>query len=482
MSFTSLPFFAFCAVVLILYWIVQRKEWQNIVLLAASLVFYGWIQPWYAILLGLSTTLDYFLARGMLRFRDRTRVLLYVSLFLNIGVLAFFKYFNFFNADLAARLGQLGLNGDIFLVSIVLPAGLSFYTLKKLGYILDVSRGTLKPVENFVDFAVFVAFFPQIISGPIDRAQKLMPQISSARVWKSDYFSSAWQLLLMGLFKKIVIADTVKSIVDRIFSLQAPSKLLVAISALGFTLQILADFSAYTDISRGVARLFGIETSENFHTPYLAMTPSEFWNRWHITLSSFLRDYIFFPLRRALIRKRSLPAWLVNAIPPLVTMFVSGIWHGAGWTYLVWGLYYGFLIVAYQQVPGGSAGIQGDMRPVGSKLACALWVGKLKNFLAWLLMFSLVVFGWLIFRAPSIEWLVKALFVFPWISTSQDFIVALFILSMLLAYSAPLLLKFGMDRYLSESSWWFAIYFALITIIIIVYINSSTPDFIYFQF
>ena len=467
MGFTSLTFFVFCLIVLILYWAIQRKEWQNIILLLASLIFYGWIQPWYAVLLGLSTTVDYFLARGMLQFRNRARIYLYVSLFLNIGVLAFFKYFNFFNADLAARLSQLGLNGDIFLVSIVLPAGLSFYTLKKLGYILDISHGTIKPVENFVDFALFVSFFPQIISGPIDRAQKIIPQLNSARIWKFDFFTSAWPLLLMGLFKKIVIADTVKSIVDRVFSLQAPSKLLVIVSALGFTLQILTDFSAYTDISRGVARLFGIETSENFLTPYLSLTPSEFWNRWHITLSSFLRDYIFFPLRRTLIRKRSLPGWLVNAIPPLVTMFVSGIWHGAGWTYLVWGLYYGFLIVAYQ-----TAGIQGDWK----------LNGKVKNFLAWLLMFSLIVFGWLIFRAPSIDWLAKALFLFPWVNSPQDFTVFLFILSMLIAYSLPLVLKLLMDRHLPENSWWFAIYFALITLLIVIYTNSSNPDFIYFQF
>jgi alginate O-acetyltransferase complex protein AlgI len=266
MSFTSLTFAAFCVAALAFYWLVQRKAWQNTILLAASYVFYGWIHPWYLILLGLSTLVDYFLANGMSRFRARTRIYLTLSLILNLGVLAFFKYYNFFNDVLAARLSLFGLNTDILLVSLALPAGLSFYTLKKLSYILDVSRGTLKPSENLVDFALYVSFFPQIISGPIDRPQKLFPQIETARRWQSNFFSSAWPLIVMGIFKKVVVADTIKSMVDRIFSLQAPSKLLVLAAALGFTLQILADFSAYTDISRGVARLFGFETSENFRT------------------------------------------------------------------------------------------------------------------------------------------------------------------------------------------------------------------------
>lgn len=467
MSFTSLTFAGFCLLVLLPYWLVRRKSWQNVILLAASLVFYGWIHPWYLVLLGLSTTADFFLARGIFRARERARLYLTLSLVLNLGVLAFFKYYNFFNDALATRLSLFGLSGDFFLVSLALPAGLSFYTLKKLSYILDVSRGTLKTTENFVDFALYVSFFPQIISGPLDRPQKLFPQIETVRRWKVEFFTSAWPLIVLGIFKKVVVADTIKSMVDRVFSLQAPSKLLVLAAALGFTLQILADFSAYTDISRGIARLFGFETSENFRAPYLALTPSDFWNRWHITLSSFLRDYIFFPLRRHLLRQRTWPAWWVNALPPLVTMFVSGLWHGAGWTYLVWGLYYGGLIVAYQ-----AAGIQGELKTSS----------RLKTGAAWLLMFSLIVFGWLIFRAPSITWLGKVLFTFPWISTTQDFTIILVILSMLLAYSLPLMVKFLLDRYAPESSWWQAGFYALLILAILIFTNSSNPDFIYFQF
>jgi D-alanyl-lipoteichoic acid acyltransferase DltB (MBOAT superfamily) len=418
-------------------------------------------------MLGLSTIADFILAQGMVRFRERKLLYLMLSLVLNLGVLAFFKYYNFFTSALIMRLIPFGINSDVFLVNIALPVGLSFYTLKKLSYILDVSHGTLRPVENIVDFALYVSFFPQIISGPIDRPQKLFPQIEKMRSWKSDYFSLAWPLIVMGIFKKVVIADTIKSIVDRVFSMQEPSKLMVLSAALGFSLQILADFSAYTDISRGVARLFGFETSENFRTPYLSLTPSEFWNRWHITLSNFLRDYVFFPLRRKLLRMRSLPAWLVNALPPLVTMFLSGLWHGAGWTYIAWGLYYGILIVAYQL-----AGIPGD------------WKIKslVKKIMAWLLMFSFIVFGWLLFRAPSITWIGNVLFVFPWINTTQDFIIILVILSMVMAYSLPLMAKLLLDRSVPESSWWQAIFYSGITLAIIIYTNSSNPDFIYFKF
>ena len=467
MSFTSLTFAVFCLLVLAAYWLFRQKNWQNTILLLAGYVFYGWIHPWYVILLGLATLWDYFIARQISLRKEKARALLAVSLVLNLGVLAFFKYYNFFNASLFSRLAGMGISADVLLASIALPAGLSFYTLKKLGYVLDVSRGTLKPVHNLLDFALYVSFFPQIISGPIDRPQKLLPQIESARAWKAENFTQAWPLILMGFLKKVVIADTVKSMVDRIFSLQQPGKLLVFAAALAFTLQILADFSAYTDISRGVARLFGFETAENFRAPYISLTPSEFWNRWHITLSSFLRDYIFFPLRRMLLRKRTLPAWLVNALPPLVTMFISGIWHGAGWTYLLWGVYYGVLIVIYQ-----AAGIQGDLKPSG----------RVQAFFAWLLMFGLIVFGWLIFRAPSLAWLYKVLFVFPWISTPQDGVIILVVLSMLAAYALPLFVKNMLDRYVSEFSWWHALFYAAITLAVIIFTNSSNPDFIYFQF
>ncbi len=467
MSFTSFEFLIFFLTVFVLYWLARERRWQNALLLLASFVFYGWVHPWYAFMLGASTLADYFIAHGMVTHPERKRGLLWLSLILNLGVLAFFKYFNFFSPALVSALDALGLSADPLLVRIILPAGLSFYTLKKLGYVLDVSKGTLQPTHTLLDFALYVSFFPQIVAGPIERPQKLLPQLEATRVWKWDNFTQAWPLVVMGLFKKVVIADSIKVIVDQVFSLNQPSGFLLLSASLGFTLQILADFSAYIDIARGIALLLGFETSENFNKPYLSLSPTDFWNRWHITLSTWLRDYIFFPTRRALMRARVRPPdWLVQAIPPLLTMFISGLWHGAGWTFVIWGLYYGVLIVGYQLI-----GLRGDWKPKS-----AWGIG-----LAWLVMFGFTVFGWAIFRAPSLTWLGQVMFQTPFIKGRDDLMVGLIALSMTFFYTLPLLIKWGLDRF-SKDSWLLAVYFALATAAIIMYINSSSPDFIYFQF
>ena len=243
--------------------------------------------------------------------------------------------------------------------------------------------------------------------------------------------------------------------------------LLVLAGSLAFTLQILADFSAYTDLARGTALLLGFETSENFRQPYLSLTPTDFWNRWHITLSTWLRDYIFFPVRRALLRSRvRLPEPLMISIPPLVTMFASGLWHGAGWTFVVWGLYYGALIAVYQLL-----GIRGDWRPATG------W----GRGLAWLLMFTLIVLGWAVFRAPSLTWLGQAIFATAFVRSPQDAMVALIALSMTFFYALPLWIKWGLDR-LPRESWLQAAYFAAAALVTVIYLNSASPDFIYFQF
>ena len=209
MSFASFAFILFLLCVFILHWLVRKREWQNGILLAASYLFYGWVTPSLALMLGVSTLLDFFLARGMAAKLKRKRLFMALSLVLNLGVLALFKYYNFFNEDLASFFTSMGMNGDFFLTRILFPAGLSFYTLKKLSYMIDVSRGTLKPTHTLMDFALYVSFFPQIIAGPIERPQKLLPQIESQRTWKAQFFYDAWPLIVMGFFKKIVIADNI---------------------------------------------------------------------------------------------------------------------------------------------------------------------------------------------------------------------------------------------------------------------------------
>lgn len=468
MNFTEYNFLIFFLIVFAVYWLLKRRQWQNLFLLAASYIFYGWVHPWYVVMLGLSTLADYALALGIVRDRARTKWYLAASLLVNLGVLGFFKYYNFFNDGLAQMLSGFGLHSDSLLIQVALPVGLSFYTLKKLAYVIDVARGTLEPTRDLAGFALFVSFFPQINSGPIDRAQKMLPQIQSERVWKAENFYAAWPLLVMGFFKKMVIANTITVAVDRVFSLKHPTILLMLVAALGFTLQILADFSAYTDLSRAIARLFGFETSENFDAPYLGLTPTEFWSRWHVTLSTWLRDYVFYPLRRALLRwKRPIPSWLVDSIPPIVTMLLSGIWHGASLTYPLWGLYFGVLIVIYQAL-----GMGGSWRP-------SHWWSRV---LAWLVMFSLLVISFLLFRAPSLSWLFTMLTSNSFLGSPDEMTMAVVTLIMIVGYASPLFIKMILDRTWKPDSTLHAAYYVAATLIMIIYLNSTSPDFIYFRY
>jgi alginate O-acetyltransferase complex protein AlgI len=468
MGFITYEFLVFFLAFLALYWLANNKSWKNLLLLLASIIFYGWLVPWHVIVLLLSILVDYFLALGIVRFKSRAHLLTTSGVLLNIGLLAFVKYYYSFNSPLAEWLNRAGLSGDIFLAKIVLPLGLSFYILKKIAYLVEVQRGTLQPTPDFIAFAAYVSFFPQVLSGPIDRPQKMLSQLESPRTWKSDHFYKAWHLLVMGLFKKIVIANTVKVLVDQIFLLEQPSKVLLFVGGLGFTLQILADFSSYTDISRGVSFLLGLGTTENFNHPYLSLTPGDFWNRWHISLSSWLRDYIFFPLRRALLKRRNIiPEFVIQSLPPLVTMFVSGLWHGVGWKFIIWGLYYGVLIVIYQSIASHAA-------PQPAR--------RLQIFFSWLMMFLLIVFGWLIFRAQSLSWLWNSLVNAPFYRTPQELTAGFVVLMMIAFYASLLIVKFLIDRYWATTANLQAIYYVCATLAIIVFMNSSSPDFIYFQF
>ncbi|MEW5941963.1 MAG: MBOAT family O-acyltransferase [Chloroflexota bacterium] len=464
MNFTAYEFLVFFLIVLAVYWLLRKHAWQNVFLLVASYVFYGWAHPWYAIMLGLSTLGDYGIALAIPK-SARKNAWLAASLALNLLVLGFFKYYNFFAPDLVGTLNALGMEADAILVKILLPAGLSFFTLKKLGYVLDVWKENLQPTTNLVSFALFVSFFPQINAGPIDRAQKLLPQINSPRVWKAENFYRAWPLLVMGFFKKFVIANGVGATVSRIFHVSEPTGELALAGSLGFALQVLADFSAYTDISRGISCLLGFDASENFRSPYLSLTPTDFWNRWHLTLSFWLRDYIFFPLRRRLLRARY-PSWLTDALPPLVTMLVSGVWHGAGWTFFLWGAWYGILIVIYQAL-----GFRGDYNPTN----------LFKRGMAWLVMFTFINFGWMLFAASSLEWVGKA-FANPFLGTIEHQSVALLMFSLTAVYSAPMIAKMLLDRYVKDDHILQSLYYATATVVMVFYINSASPDFVYFQF
>jgi len=315
--------------------------------------------------------------------RARRRLFLILSIVTNLGILGFFKYFNFFAESLVAGARQLHFNVDQPTLEILLPVGISFYTFQTLGYAIDVYRGRSQATDGFTDFMLYVGFFPQLVMGPIERAAKLLPQLSEPRRFCSRQVVSGLQLGLWGYFKKAVIADNVAEIANRVFASPEPDGWYVVVGLYAFAIQIYCDFSGYTDIARGVARMLGVELRPNFRLPYFATNPSDFWRRWHISLSTWLRDYLYIPLggnRNGRLRTyRNL----------LVTMVLGGLWHGAAWNFVAWGAYHGVLLLLFQALRRGPA--------VEERQRRGIWF-----WLRVLLFFQLTCAGWLIFRAQSL--------------------------------------------------------------------------------
>jgi D-alanyl-lipoteichoic acid acyltransferase DltB (MBOAT superfamily) len=316
----------------------------------------------------------------------RRKVFLVISITANLAVLGFFKYFDFFVASLADLLAAFGIEASRPLLAVVLPAGISFYTFQAMSYTIDIYRGKCEPTRNFWDFALFVCFFPHLVAGPIMRAHTLLPQVVRERLPSSAQFREGLALVLVGLFKKLVLADNMAPIANYVFvrlgegdtAGMSGSEVLVGIYAFAF--QIYGDFSGYSSIARGISKWLGFELMINFHNPYLAVTPRDFWRRWHISLSSWLRDYLYIPLggnrHGRLVEYRSL----------LITMLLGGLWHGASWTFVAWGLYHGLILCAYR-----FAGV----READRSSEPALWAMQA------FVMFHLTCLGWLLFRADN---------------------------------------------------------------------------------
>ena len=468
MNFTSILFWIFFLVCLCAYWLGRGKTWQNVILVAASLVFYASFHIDYLLLLIVSILADFFVSQQMLKKDAARKTWLVIGLSLNIAVWVFFKYARPVY-DVLLSFSQAAYPPDLVRsLNIWMPIGLSFITLKKISFLLEVYRGKTIPQPGLLEYACYVSFFPQLMSGPIDRPQKLIPQFQTARRWNVEFLLQAWPMILTGLFKKMVIANGIGVIVNQVYLSRSPSKLLWLIGTLGFAVQVLADFSGYTDISRGVARLLGFETSINFNAPYLSLNFNDFWNRWHITLSAWLRDYIFFPLRRWLMQKHNKqPAWLALVLPPLVTMLVSGIWHGTGWNFIVWGLFHGVVIAASQLL---------------SKPPAVARSPLMKFFTAWLPTSILLLFSWAIFRAVSLPWLVNVLFKSPFTLGAADLSVCLASLSFVVFYLVLYLLEFAIHRWTNERMWVRSLFYVGMTLLIFIYSNSVSPDFIYTHF
>jgi alginate O-acetyltransferase complex protein AlgI len=383
MLFNSITFLVFLLFTFIVYWksSCYSHRLGNAVLLASSYIFYGWWDWRFLILIILSSTTDFIIGRLLYKtnHNGKRKRLLLLSIAANIGILFVFKYFNFFIDSIGSITGEIAKEPNWSTLNIILPVGISFYTFQTLSYTIDIYKQKIKPTKSILTFFTFVAFFPQLVAGPIERAQRLIPQFEKKSTFSFSQASSGLKLMLWGLFKKMVIADQLSVIVNTVYANpENYNGLGIILATIFFGFQIYCDFSGYSDIAIGTARLFGIELMINFRTPYFAASIRDFWHRWHISLSTWFRDYIYIPLGG---NQSNSIKWTGNI---LITFVVSGLWHGASITFIIWGFIHGILFILEQLIS--------PLIKVHSKL---------KYILGLLITFSVVNFSWLFFRAES---------------------------------------------------------------------------------
>ncbi|WP_368506679.1 MBOAT family protein [Zobellia sp. 1_MG-2023] len=387
----------FLPVVFALYWFVFKKSLkiQNLLVIVASYVFYGWWDWRFLILIFLSTVLDFFVGQQIFKYQDnkqKAKYWLWVSVAFNLGLLGFFKYFNFFVDSFIESVNALGYSiKSVWTLRIILPVGISFYTFQTMSYSFDIYYKKLKPTTNFVSFAAFVAFFPQLVAGPIERASNLLNQINTRRVFSYEQATSGLKLILWGFFKKLVIADSLAPIVDDIFTNYPDypaSTLILGVSL--FSFQVYGDFSGYTDIAIGTAKLFGVELMSNFKFPNFSRNIAEYWQRWHISLSTWFRHYLYIPMGGSRVSK-------LKSLRNIAVIFlVSGLWHGANWTFVFWGGIHALLYIPVFLM--GRNRVYAD-----NVIAERTWLPSITEIGQVLLTFFLVTFSRIFFRSPSLS-------------------------------------------------------------------------------
>ncbi|MCB8943379.1 MAG: MBOAT family protein [Ardenticatenaceae bacterium] len=478
MLFNSGTFFVFFVIVYSLYLLLNKQlRWQNVLLLLASYVFYGKWDWRFLTLIAISTLVDFFLGRAIHRLPNDTSAnqqqrkrLLFISMSVNLGILGFFKYFNFFADSFVDLLNLVGLTADPLTLNIILPVGISFYTFQTMSYCIDIYRQQLEPTDNLLDFAVFVAFFPQLVAGPIERAVNLLPQVQKPRRITIEQINIGLYLILWGLFKKMVIADNAGLIADTIFNNYTDyNGLEILIGILAFSAQIYGDFSGYSNIARGISKLMGFELMINFRLPYFALNPTDFWQRWHISLSSWLRDYLYIPLGGNRGSK-----WFTYR-NLMLTMVLGGLWHGAAWNFVLWGAFHGTILIIYRVL---------EKRPIHLNP----WQGDYNRLIVLLrmgLMFILTLFGWLLFRAHSLDQISYMITHISFATSSTSLELG----KELLFYVTPLFLV-ELGQYISRDLLWITkwpqaariLVYSIILIWIIVFGARESLEFIYFQF
>lgn len=391
MLFNSFQFVIFLPIVFILYWFVFNKlKIQNLLVVIASYIFYGWWDWRFLVLIFITTILSY--GSGILinKYKQGGVFICALNIVVNLLILCYYKYFNFFADNLQALFSQFGYELDWVTLDIILPVGISFYTFQALSYTIDVYRRNTTATTDFVAYASFISFFPQLVAGPIERSTNLLPQFLRSRSFDYNSAVLGMRQILWGFFKKLIIADNCAFLANEIFdNYQDCNGSLLLLGAIFFTFQIYGDFSGYSDIAIGTAKLFGITLTKNFNLPYFSRNISEFWRRWHITLNKWFIDYVYIPLGGSRGSKYSI---IRNTF---IVFFLSGLWHGANWTYIVWGLYNGLLIVVLILLNKNTK--------YSLSIAPNTFLPSAKEFIQMFVSFVLVVFGWIIFRADSLS-------------------------------------------------------------------------------
>jgi alginate O-acetyltransferase complex protein AlgI len=482
MLFNSIDFAIFLPIVFILYWFVTDKnlKLQNFLIVAASYLFYGWWDWRFLSLILFSTLLDYTVGRQLKNEENqlKRRILLWTSILVNLGFLGFFKYYNFFLDNFITAFSFFGQDIQANSLNIILPVGISFYTFQTLSYTIDVYKRKLEPTNDFIAFTAFVSFFPQLVAGPIERATHLLPQFYTKRTFDYSKAVDGMRQILWGLFKKIVIADNCAEFANQIFNNSAEMNgSTLVLGALFFTFQIYCDFSGYSDIAIGTSRLFGFDLMRNFNFPYFSRDIAEFWRRWHISLSTWFRDYLYIPLGG------SRGGTWMKVRNTFIIFIVSGFWHGANWTFVVWGalnaIYFLPLLLTNNNRNNLEIVAQGKVLP------------NLKEISYMLLTFGLTVFAWIFFRANNIghatsyisEILSPSLFSIPKFEEMGRALITIFLVIVLILVEW----KGREGQYAIEYlgiNWTpplrYAMYYTII--ILIFWFGGKEQQFIYFQF
>ena len=468
--FNSLEFLFFLPIVFALYWLCAgRANLRNLVIVIASYAFYGWWDYRFLALLALSTASSYASGIAIEKCQERktAKWICAANVVFNLSILAFFKYFNFFGENFARMMDTLGWHTDWVMLDILLPVGISFYTFQAIGYTIDVYRRSTEASHNPITFAAFISFFPQLVAGPIERAGTMIHQFSG-KVRFSQKFYDGMRQMLWGFFKKMVIADNCAVFVDMVWDkydvLNGSTMLLAAVF---FTFQIYGDFSGYSDIAIGTGKLFGIDLSTNFKTPYFATNIGDFWRRWHISLMSWFRDYIYIPLGGSRVSK------IITARNILLVFALSGLWHGANWTFVTWGIYHAILLIAY-----------------------SLFISKIKlpksaitSVIGALLTFAAATIGWIIFRSADINeaWgIISKIFsasLFDYARTNKEhylvYIAVMLVVEWVYRKQEHALCISGTGLLKYKAARW-AVYYLIVVVIILLAGPNGT--FIYFQF